>query len=106
MKTKTGSRVLIIQKKEDQDYSELFHYGLLQYIFDHNGNLSVAPSALFKRAKEALQGFDPSDDFIVLNGDPVAIAVVSVVAMELFGYFRALKFMRPANKYQTVTIEK
>lgn len=97
-------KVWISQWSEFFNYSSATKYGDLRQVFDYEGmNPTTMKSAL--GAFEA--SFDPAEDFLVLTGHPINMAVVSAVALKVAQLngntaVRFLIFNKSAKEYDFV----
>lgn len=100
------SFVYVIQQNSSYDISPVMKYGITTFIFPHEGNLSVDASALMERALHRLENFSPDKDYVMLNGDPIAIAVVAGALLTKWPFFNALKYDRHSHSYNAHKIER
>lgn len=62
--------------------------------------------AYAEKAYEALQGFNPADDFIGLTGDPgLCSLIVAIVVRSQMPKFNVLKYDQKLNAFYKLTID-
>lgn len=85
---------------EKYDLSPAEHFGELVRVLPY-GNVPDDPTATRAKLFDAFRTFDRSKDFVLLLGDPVAIAqAVSVLTVHLKQHpFRVLKWDRHTSQY-------
>lgn len=69
------------------------------------GQIMLSPEKALRLARNVLDREMKEDDFLVLLGDPVMIAIVSSVAVEIFGKLKFLKWDRRERIYYPVLID-
>lgn len=85
---------------EKFDLSAAEHFGELIRCLPY-GNVPSDPEVTRKRLFEAFADFDHSSDYVLLLGDPVAIAQAASVLTELSeDPFMALKWDRREGRYE------
>lgn len=111
-------RVFVIQENPKLNLTPALKYGNLVKIFPAK-ELRVDSVTLAKVARETLKDFDSEKDFILLMGDPAAIAIVSGVLFEAAMvqnpsyfqttgnrvYFNTLKYNNVTASYSVYRIE-
>lgn len=84
---------------EMHDLSDAERFGELIRVLPF-GNVSSDAMTVQAQVAEVLSGFDPEADYVLLLGDPVAIAhVAHYLSRTLGGPFLALKWDRRSRSY-------
>lgn len=96
--------MVYVPQKSSKNLSSALEYGQLQVMFP-DGNMNVEPKALNKRIYEALSIYTPKEDYIMLIGDPLLIALISHAALNLgSGVASFLKWDRIQGRYSIVDV--
>jgi hypothetical protein len=100
--------VFVIQDNGTKDFRKARRYGELVPVlwgdaFPDNSHQRVEEMQAIIRAK--LRGFDPQRDYILLTGDPVAIAITALVISERVLTVRFLKWDRENREYYAIPVQ-
>jgi len=60
--------------------------------------------AIYSDINNMAAQFDCDNDFVLLSGDPVIIALICHTLLDLFGYLRLLKWDTQDRAYNVITI--
>lgn len=82
------------------DYSATKPYGTKLVSVFPPGRIHLSPSAAVLRARQVLSVMT-HDDYLMLVGDPIAIAICAMIAGERLGRVKFLRFQRPADSPRT-----
>lgn len=94
--------VFIVQTHTQRDFKEAEVFGELAYMCRHHLN-KMEPDILAawdKSMDEALHEFLPEQDFVLLTGDPVAIALAGAKLCEATLPGTPVKFLKWSNLHQ------
>lgn len=70
-------------KKADRDFSSAQRYGPLEFIVPADSPASFTPGPALHRIRQAIQKFDPTEDYVAYGGgDPLALLLVGVALGE------------------------
>jgi len=98
------SKVFVVQEVPNRNLVPATKYGILEVLLPHHDVFldSVTP---VKTLRRKLENFS-DDDYILLIGDPVAIALSSMVASEVNdGRIQFLKWDKATGTYYIVKVE-
>jgi len=101
--------VYVLQKDADKDFSPAAKFGKLAYVFGENrqvypDNATRQAEDMVELATKKLNDFDAEKDFLLLNGDPVAIFIAGGVLGEWWDQVKVLKWDRDHKDYYEVLI--
>lgn len=97
-------KVFVVQQT-DLDLTKATRFGELVPILPRHSNISMSAMPVIRELRRMLKGFS-DDDFILPNGDPLAIGLAVAVAAEANrGRFRALKWDKRLNDYYVVSVD-
>lgn len=85
------SNVFVIQKDPDKDFSKAEKFGKLKYLWGKNRNTYPDNSEarvleMCDTARTKLDSFRPFSDYLLVNGDPVGIVIVTAALVDLFDW--------------------
>lgn len=84
--------------------TDALRFGTIEYLLPE-GNLTLPPETIQKIMLEKLARFTRYD-YLLLLGDPIAIALAFKVASDLSPVVQLLKYNRDAEKYFVVTFKE
>lgn len=101
-----SSKVYITQDNK-KNYAPAYHFGeplfitSLEYsaIKNSDSNLQIHANIA-----KAIESFNPDEDYVLLSGDPVVIALVLHEALTEYGYVRILKWQSQDRMYIPITL--
>lgn len=96
------AKVFIPQSRDGIDISDAKRFGEL-VVLNEGGDMFYHTAAGVEEIGAKLKSITP-DDWILLIGDPVAIAITSAIAGDLLGELRLLKWSRDERRYLPVTV--
>ena len=101
------SKVWIIQRLRHLNYDEARRYGEVEHICDINDEVYSDLSRMRTENKvlDFIDKFNPDDDYVLLSGDPVIIAMVFFnLEVGDRNIIRLLKWDARSGKYNPVNI--
>lgn len=103
-------RVFIIQNDGTKNFNRARRFGELRTILKRGvfpDELDDRLSTMIYAVRASLNDFDPNQDYVLLNGDPVSIALVSAYLFSHFPnhYIRLLKWFPEEKGYLCVEVE-
>jgi len=95
--------VFVVQEDTNKNLSPALHYGEVKILLPP-GQVVFSPGPSIARLRKALKNFS-DDDYLLCVGDPVAIAMASMVAAENnVGKVKFLKWDRQEKKYLPIAV--
>ena len=98
--------VYIVQEMRGRDVTDATNFGDLEILItaeEQTASFSTQPT--IRKLNRLLANFN-DDDYLLLTGDPAAIALAaSVAARQNNGRFKMLKWDRKLNKYYPVEVD-
>lgn len=99
------AKAFLVQDNPTLDFSPLReHAAWPPVVIFPPGQVTLSPDAAVARAREKLAVYRPGD-FLVLIGDPIAISICVMVAVERAGVANVLRWDRREKIYLPVTIK-
>lgn len=98
-------RVFVIQENPTHDISPALKHGKVIVLLPPGDN-NFSTEWVIQKLKDGLFDFEP-DDFLLLTGDPTAIAMAALVATTHLGcgdYLKVLKWNRQTRTYLPLSI--
>jgi len=100
--------VYVVQEQPNHDISPARKFGEVKCILPP-GDANFSSRHVYDQLNEALGGFNVSEDFLLLSGDPTAIAMAAVIIDRLSAptdeqELRLLKWDRRMKEYFVTTI--
>jgi hypothetical protein len=102
-----GSKVYVVQGTDNGKYERAKRYGTLVYLMERDAfpdNAEERIDHMHHTMHAALFNFNPARDWILLTGDPVAIAMCILVLSQWTLHIPCLKWDRQEQEYYAVTI--
>jgi len=97
--------VFIIQEMRGRDLTDAQNFGDLEILLPDGEQTSFSTQPTIRRLQQRLNKFT-DDDYLLLAGDPAAIALSAVLASRANnGKFKMLKWDRQENKYFPLTAD-
>ena len=91
--------VYLTQQMKGRDMSDATSFGDLEILIDSDEQVSFSTQPTIRRMNRKLNKFN-DDDYILLAGDPAAIAIAGALAAKNNrGRFKMLKWDRQQEKY-------
>lgn len=98
------SRVFITAEDPMYDYSPALQHGSKLVAVFPPGQIHLSPQVALYRAISVLRDIKP-EDFLLLSGDPVKIAVCAIVAADNLDRVRFLRWNRQTKSYVLVEVD-
>jgi hypothetical protein len=96
--------VYVIQETEGKNLLPAQEYGELKALLP-SGQITLSPGPSIYRLRQRLQSF-ADDDYLLLVGDPIAIALAAMVAGSMNnGRINFLKWDRQEKRYYSVKVD-
>ena len=106
------STVWIVHPIDKQDLSSAAQYGQFRFInhrFIYGDQISDdghVNEHFLRKMHEAVEEFEPDDDFLLIAGDHLQIAQMCVFLGQTWGSFKVLRWDRRAEGYFQVWLEE
>lgn len=97
------SNVYIVQDDPNKNFISATKHGELQALLPFR-QIAFDTNRYVHILRDKLKDFNPAEDHILLIGDPVAIALVSIVVADYTDSFSVLKWDREQSQYYPITI--
>ena len=97
-------KVYVVQQSPKKDISDAKRYGDIVYLLETpNRQAALDPHKFVSSISSRLVDYNPTEDYILPIGDPIAIGVVTAIAAE-FGHSKVnlLYWDRRIEKYSPV----
>lgn len=98
--------IYLVQADPRRDYTPALLFGRIAGFIFSNG---VFPDNADERvvemktiARKVLLNFNPEEDYLLLNGDPVSVMVATNVLTDLYGTYKTLKWDNQLFRYYEV----
>lgn len=107
--TRNGAKkavtVYITQEMRGRDLSDALRFGDVVTILPAKEQVSLSPAPTLNRIKRKLAKFG-DEDYLILSGDPVCIALAANVAADNNrGRYKVLKWDRLDQKYYPIQVD-
>lgn len=100
------AKVYVTQVSEGKNMLPARDWGHIEYVMDHTGPMWKNMPQAVEQAMVKLANFNPDEDYILPLGDPVAIAIATMVVGKLTGgRFQILKWDRQECDYYVVQVD-
>ncbi len=97
--------VYVVQEVRGRNLTDAARYGDLVALLPPGEQVFLRPEDTINTLRRALRDFT-SDDYLLAIGDPAAIAIASIVAVEASGgLFTMLKWDREHRKYYKIRLD-
>lgn len=96
-------KVFVTSEDPRLDFTPAMQYGDLVGVFPP-GQVHLHPQVALFRARGILRLMKP-EDYLLLSGDPVKIAICAAVAAEVAGKVRMLKWNRHTMSYLPIEVD-
>lgn len=101
----SAARVFVVQDNSNLNLAKATKYGHLTSLLPQQTNITMSPQPVLRQLRTRLKSFT-DQDFLLLLGDPIAIALAAVIASEVNnGRVKFLKFDRGLNDYFIVSAD-
>jgi len=98
--------VFIVQEIPGRDLSAASEFGDLKILVRAKDQINEDSKEVTEHISKMLWHFDSDVDYLLLSGDPVAIAIAcSIASDETNGVYQVLKWDRLKEKYYPVIID-
>lgn len=100
-------KVYVIQEQRNHNISPALKYGEIKVILPP-GDMNFSVNDTLARIERELTTFNYKEDYLLLTGDPIAIALAGWVLCDLLGFndhIRFLKWDRHTTSYLPITVE-
>lgn len=99
------SIVYVVQEVHGLNLTDALRYGKLRALLPQGYQIHLRPEDAFNRLAEGMCYFRPQD-FVLFVGDPVAIALTGMVAMQKgMAQLNMLKWDRQERRYNCITMQ-
>lgn len=105
MRTGSGSVVFVAQEVRDKNLLPAEEYGALVAVLPPEQVTSMSIERLMEKAEAHMREYDPSRDYILAVGDPIAIALTAMIAGRDGCPVKFLKWDRAAQRYHVVEVD-
>ena len=97
--------VYVVQDDPRKNFVPALDFGRLEVILPERSQVTFASSPTVRRIRDALYKYT-AEDFILANGDPVAIGIVCAeAARRTGGVFQVLKWDRQEMRYYADAVD-
>lgn len=98
--------VYLVQQDVKRDYSAAEAFGRSAgFVFSKGVYPDNAEDRVVEMkgiARSVLEKFDPENDYLLLNGDPVSVMIATNVLTDLYGTYKVLKWDNQLYRYYEV----
>lgn len=96
--------VFVIQDDGYKNFQQAESFGQLEVMFTRDLSLYSDPSPRIHHASKLVSRYDPERDFFLLTGDPVLIGLVCGLSLKKYNKFRALKWDKTTQRYNSLSV--
>jgi len=99
-----ANKVFIVQEVPGRNLLPAMDYGELHFLLPP-GNIAYSSAPTVRRLKQGLHDFS-DDDYLLMMGDPAAIAIAGAIAAQTnMGRMNLLKWDRQEHRYYEVQFD-
>lgn len=103
--TTAAARVYVVQETSKLNLAKASQFGTLIGLLPESTHITMSPQPVLRELRRKLKHFT-DNDYLLLIGDPVAIAMAVYIASEAnVGRVRCLKWDNAMKGYYTVNID-
>lgn len=103
------SKVFVVQENNRIDYSDAERYGDVVFLTAEEFKStrgSLRNEAMLTQVRVKMSGYNPSEDYLLLTGNPIMIGYVFHVALTKGKSITCLQWDRFTNNYKPVVFDK